>query len=73
VWYRYPDLNNPRVRPSACAFDSLPNVVMTPHLSAWTDQVLEHRALEIAHNLTALASGEPLGGLVRRVATEVSA
>jgi phosphoglycerate dehydrogenase-like enzyme len=57
VWYRYPTSSDP-VLPSTCAFHELPNVLMTPHVSGWTDGMLEARAKLIAENIQRVASGE---------------
>jgi phosphoglycerate dehydrogenase-like enzyme len=57
VWYRYPreaGLTLPADRP----FHALPNVLMTPHVSGWTDGMLETRAQQIAENIRRVAVGE---------------
>jgi phosphoglycerate dehydrogenase-like enzyme len=57
VWYRYPreaGLAPPASRP----FHELPNVLMTPHVSGWTDGMLDARAKLIAENIRRVASGE---------------
>jgi phosphoglycerate dehydrogenase-like enzyme len=57
VWYRYPreaGLAPPASRP----FRELPNVLMTPHVSGWTDGMLDARAKLIAENIRRVASGE---------------
>jgi phosphoglycerate dehydrogenase-like enzyme len=36
----------------------LPNVLMTPHISGWTDGMLEARAKLIAENIRRVAHGE---------------
>jgi len=57
VWYRYPraaGLTPPATRP----FHELPNVLMTPHVSGWTDGMLEARAKLIAENIRRVAHGE---------------
>jgi len=57
VWYRYPrepGLTAPATRP----FHELPNVLMTPHVSGWTDGMLDARAKLIAENIRRVACGE---------------
>ena len=57
VWYRYPrepGLTVPATRP----FHELPNVLMTPHVSGWTDGMLDARAKLIAENIRRVACGE---------------
>jgi phosphoglycerate dehydrogenase-like enzyme len=44
--------------PSRRAFHELPNVLMTPHVSGWTDGMLEARAALIAENIQRTARGE---------------
>jgi phosphoglycerate dehydrogenase-like enzyme len=60
VWYRYPATLEQRLPPSALPFHELENVLMTPHLSAWTDAMIERRWRKIAANLDALAEGREL-------------
>jgi phosphoglycerate dehydrogenase-like enzyme len=57
VWYRYPDAAGPTL-PATRPFHDLPNVLMTPHISGWTDGMLETRAKLIAENIRRVASGE---------------
>jgi len=59
VWYRYPTGPNP-VRPARRPFHELSNVLMTPHVSGWTDGTLEARARVIAENIRRTARGEPV-------------
>ncbi|EJN13530.1 phosphoglycerate dehydrogenase-like oxidoreductase [Bradyrhizobium sp. YR681] len=60
VWYRYPTPSDPAPPPSRFAFHSLPNVVMTPHISAWTTGTVDRRIQQIADNLIRLRRAEPL-------------
>jgi phosphoglycerate dehydrogenase-like enzyme len=57
VWYRYPSSSGP-VWPARRAFHELPNVLMTPHVSGWTEGMLEARAALIAENIRRTARGE---------------
>ena len=57
VWYRYPreaGLAAPATRP----FHELPNVLMTPHVSGWTEGMLDARAKLIAENIRRIAARE---------------
>jgi phosphoglycerate dehydrogenase-like enzyme len=65
VWYRYPDQDNPHPPPAKFPFRELDNVIVTPHVSGWTEGMLERRWSEIAANLNRLAAGENLSNLVR--------
>jgi phosphoglycerate dehydrogenase-like enzyme len=63
VWYRYPTEAGPTL-PARLPFHELPNVLMTPHVSGWTEGMLEARATLIAGNLGRLARGEPPVNLI---------
>jgi phosphoglycerate dehydrogenase-like enzyme len=58
VWYRYPGGPGPAF-PSTKPFQELPNVLMTPHVSGWTDGMLEARAKLIAENISRVVRAEP--------------
>jgi phosphoglycerate dehydrogenase-like enzyme len=58
VWYRYPETGDQKLLPSKFPFHELENVLMTPHLSAWTEPMIERRWKIIAANLDALATGQ---------------
>jgi phosphoglycerate dehydrogenase-like enzyme len=63
VWYRYPAGPGPTL-PSRRPFHELPNVLMTPHVSGWTEGMLEARASVIARNIARIARGEAPVNLV---------
>ena len=63
VWYRYPTSAGPTL-PGHQAFHELPNVLMTPHVSGWTEGMLEARATLIAENIHRTARGEPPMNLI---------
>ncbi|MGQ9366537.1 NAD(P)-dependent oxidoreductase [Azospirillum sp. ST 5-10] len=60
VWYRYPSAGDPDPAPSRYPFADLPNVTMTPHVSAWTTGTVDRRVAQIAENLRRLREGLPL-------------
>ena len=60
VWWRYPDAAEPERRPSRHPFHELPNVIMTPHCSGWTEGMVARRWAEVAGNINRFARGEPL-------------
>jgi phosphoglycerate dehydrogenase-like enzyme len=64
VWYRYPKEAGPTL-PARRPFHELDNVLMTPHVSGWTDGMLEARAKLIAENIQRTARGEPPLNLIR--------
>lgn len=63
VWYQYPKGSGPTY-PSRYDFHRLPNVLMTPHVSAWTEGTQEGRAKFIAENIDRIARGEPPRNLI---------
>lgn len=65
VWWRYPTASEPRRRGSAFPFHELDNVLMTPHSSGWTEQMMDRRWDMIVANLRALAHNQPLRNVVR--------
>lgn len=58
VWWRYPSAPG-RLLPSTQPFHQLPNVIMTPHVSGWTEGMVEARVKVIADNIARTARGEP--------------
>jgi len=57
VWYRYPTSATPTL-PATHPFHQLANVIMTPHVSGWTEGMLAARADLIADNIARIARGE---------------
>lgn len=64
VWYRYPTRLDELSHGSSFPFHELPNVLLTPHLSAWTGAMVERRMKIIAENLDRLSCGLPLENVV---------
>jgi len=64
VWYRYPTDAAPTL-PARQPFHTLPNVLMTPHVSGWTEGMLQARARLIAENIRRTTRGEPPENLIR--------
>jgi hypothetical protein len=58
VWYRYPTSAEP-TPPATQPFHELGNVLMTPHVSGWTEGMLDARGALIAENIERTARGEP--------------
>jgi len=65
VWYRYPREPG-SAAPATRPFHELPNVLMTPHVSGWTDAMLDARARLIAENIRRVAHGETPLNLVSK-------
>jgi phosphoglycerate dehydrogenase-like enzyme len=57
VWYHYPTSAG-STAPAAAPFHQLSNVIMTPHVSGWTEGMFEARAGVIAENIARTARGE---------------
>ena len=57
VWYHYPRVAGLTL-PATRSFHDLPNVLMTPHVSGWTDGMLAARAKLIAENIRRVAHHE---------------
>jgi phosphoglycerate dehydrogenase-like enzyme len=64
VWYRYPAGDAP-THPGHRPFHTLPNVLMTPHVSGWTEGMMDARAGVIAENIHRTARGEAPVNVVR--------
>jgi phosphoglycerate dehydrogenase-like enzyme len=60
TWYQYPSADQPITPPSRLPFASLQNVVMTPHMSGWTNGTVRRRQETVAENIRRLARGESL-------------
>jgi phosphoglycerate dehydrogenase-like enzyme len=58
VWWQYPNPAEPNRRGSRHPFHELPNVIVTPHNSGWTQGMVRRRWDEIADNLNRFARGE---------------
>jgi phosphoglycerate dehydrogenase-like enzyme len=58
VWYRYPT-SAASTLPASLPFHALGNVLMTPHVSGWTEGMIEARSHLIAENIARTARGEP--------------
>lgn len=63
VWYHYPD-GEERLLPSDAPFQTLPNVILTPHSAGYTEGTMRHRYVAIAENIRRLVQDEPLENVV---------
>lgn len=66
AWYQYPYDIHQVMHGSQLPFHELDNVVMTPHFSAWTRQMVERRYRGICDNLDRLYRGEALVRVVHQ-------
>lgn len=60
VWYQYPSGHGETRWPSRLPFHELPNVLLSPHNSAWTLPTIMGRTEDIAENVNRLAEGREL-------------
>ncbi|MFA6964720.1 2-hydroxyacid dehydrogenase [Bosea sp. (in: a-proteobacteria)] len=65
TWYRYPSAAEPHILPSKLAFHELSNVLMTPHMSGWTDGTIRRRQQTMADNIKRCLEGSALTNVVR--------
>ena len=65
VWYRYPTTAVATL-PARRPFHELPGVLMTPHVSGWTEGMLQARAQLIADNVHRIVRGEAPANLIPR-------
>jgi phosphoglycerate dehydrogenase-like enzyme len=59
TWYQYPTAAQPEAAPSVLPFADLPNIVMTPHMSGWTNGTIARRKAVMADNIRRRMRGEP--------------
>jgi len=64
TWYSYPSQDRPAPLPSSLPFHELSNVIMTPHMSGWTNGTIQRRQRTIADNVMRLASGRACKNVV---------
>ena len=69
TWYQYPTQGQAECAPSKLDFASLPNLVMTPHMSGWTSGTVRRRQATLAENIARLADGRALLNVVRPAAS----
>jgi phosphoglycerate dehydrogenase-like enzyme len=60
VWYRYPSRPGEVCLPSRFPFHELPNVLLSPHNSAWTQATIGGRLDDISENINRLAEDREL-------------
>ena len=65
TWYQYPSPTQPECAPSRFDFASLDNVLMTPHMSGWTQGTVRRRQETLADNIGRLSRGEALINVLR--------
>ena len=64
TWYRYPTPDQAECTPSRLDFASLPNLLMTPHMSGWTSGTVRRRQQTMADNIQRWLDGQPLNNVL---------
>jgi phosphoglycerate dehydrogenase-like enzyme len=64
TWYQYPMPEKPETLPASLPFHTLANVLMTPHMSGWTNGTVRRRQETVAENIRRLAAGKPLLNMI---------
>ena len=65
TWYTYPSPANATPKPGTLPFHELDNLVMTPHMSGWTDGTIRRRQQTIAENIKIRFTGGTCINVVR--------
>ena len=60
TWYQYPTPSQAECAPSRLDFASLPNLLMTPHMSGWTSGTVRRRQETMADNIRRWTDGQAL-------------
>jgi phosphoglycerate dehydrogenase-like enzyme len=60
TWYQYPTPSLTECAPSRLDFASLPNLLMTPHMSGWTSGTVRRRQETMADNIRRWTDGQAL-------------
>jgi phosphoglycerate dehydrogenase-like enzyme len=66
VWWQHWDPAHPNEPPSRFPFHELPNVLMTPHCSGFTEGTADRRWGDLAANLDRFVRGEALANVVMK-------
>ena len=66
TWWRYPAVASQPTSEWPHRFDTLDNVLLSPHVAGWTTGTIERRTRAMAANLDRLARGEALENVIAR-------
>ena len=65
TWFKYPQNKQQNgFKPSTFSFNRMKNVIMSPHISAWSESMIERRSKVISDNINRLYNNK---GLINRV------
>jgi phosphoglycerate dehydrogenase-like enzyme len=66
TWFKYPQSKEQNgFKPSKYLFNKMKNVIMSPHISAWSENMIERRSRVISDNINRLYSKKGLINTVR--------
>jgi phosphoglycerate dehydrogenase-like enzyme len=65
TWYHYPSPDNATIRPSTKPYHELDNVLMTPHISGWSQGQQRRRWAKTGNNIEALMTGHESINIIR--------
>jgi phosphoglycerate dehydrogenase-like enzyme len=65
TWYNYPAPGKLEAAPASLPFHELENILMTPHMSGWTEGTIRRRQAVMADNIARLGNGRDLVNVVR--------
>ena len=67
TWFKYPHNKEENdFRPSHYPFNKMQNVVMSPHISAWSENMIERRSKVIGNNINRLYERKNLVNIVKK-------
>ncbi len=69
TWYAYPAAGRLDGAPGDLPFHELANIIMTPHMSGWTNGTIRRRQGVIAQNIMRRASGEECINVIRAMSS----
>ncbi len=68
TWFKYPQNKKDNgFKPSKYSFNKMKNVVMSPHISAWSENMIERRSKVISNNINRLYENKNLINIVKKV------
>ena len=66
TWFKYPQSKEQNgFKPSAFPFNKMKNVIMSPHISAWSENMIERRSRVISDNINRLYNKKNLTNKVK--------
>ena len=66
TWFKYPQNKEQNgFKPSKYSFNKIKNVIMTPHISAWSENMIQRRSRVISENINRLYNKKGLINLVK--------